>query len=457
MRLRKLLATITLLPLLFALLGQTPVTAQPARPNIIFVFTDDFGYGDLGSYGGAFVPTPNLDRMASEGIRFTQFYVPAPLCSPSRAGCTTGMFPARWRLTSYLQTRKGNAACEQADFLDPQAPSLARLLKSSGYATAHMGKWHMGGGRDVTNAPSIGRYGFDEWVSTWESPDPHPDITATNWIWSPQDKEKRWDRTAFFVDKTLDFLRRHPAQPCYVNLWPDDTHTPFIPGPELKKKHKAGNNPNGEPNFKGVLEEYDRQMGRLFDGLKQHGLATRTLVLFSGDNGPLPTYEQRRTGGLRGSKLSLYEGGTREPLLVWWPGHIPAGRLNERTVVTGVDLLPSLCMIAGASIPSEVAAKLDGEDLSAAFTGASPIRRKPVFWEYGRNTNSFTYPTPHHRSPNVAVREGDWKLLINADGTGAELYDLAADPKEEKNLAAVKPDVTKRLSEQALNWRKALP
>lgn len=428
------------------------------RPNIIFVLTDDFGYGDLGSYGGAFVPTPNLDRMASEGIRFTQFYVASPICSPSRTGCTTGMFPAQWRITSYLQTRQGNAECGQADFLNPQAPSLARLLKASGYATAHIGKWHMGGGRDVTDAPSILNYGFDECVSTWESPNPHPDITATNWIWSPQDKVKRWDRTAFFVDKTLDFLRRHPGQPCYVNLWPDDTHTPFVPSPALKAKHGAGNGANDEANFKGVLEEYDRQMGRLLGGLKQLGFATNTLVIFTGDNGPLPTYEHRRTMGLRGSKLSLYEGGIREPLLVWWPGHAPADRLNERTVLTAVDLLPSLCKVAGASIPSAVAAKLDGEDLSAAFTGGTPMRTKPVFWEYGRNTNSFAYPKPPgDRSPNVAVRDGNWKLLIHADGSGAQLYDLASDPKEEKDLAMTNPEVTKRLSKQALNWRNSLP
>jgi arylsulfatase A-like enzyme len=332
------------------------------------------------------------------------------------------------------------------------------LLKASGYATAHIGKWHMGGGRDVTNAPSIGRYGFDEWVSTWESPDPHPDLTATNWVWSPHDKVKRWDRTAFFVDQTLDFLRRHPAQPCYVNLWPDDTHTPFVPSPALKAKHGAGNNPSGEPNFKGVLEEYDRQMGRLLDGLRQLGVATNTLVLFTGDNGPLPTYEHRRTAGLRGSKLSLYEGGLREPLLAWWPGQAPADRVNERTVLTAVDLLPSLCKVAGASIPSDVAARLDGEDLSAVFTGSSPMRTKPVFWEYGRNTNSFAYPkVPGDRSPNVAVRDGNWKLLLNADGSGAELYDILADPKETRNLTAEKLEVTGRLSEQVLNWRKALP
>jgi arylsulfatase A-like enzyme len=427
-------------------------------PNIIFVLTDDLGWGDLGSYGGKFVPTPNLDRMAKEGTRLTQFYVAAPICSPSRVGCTTGMFPARWRITSFLQERRGNAACEQADFLDPQAPSVARLLKSGGYATAHFGKWHMGGGRDVTNAPSIRAYGFDEWASTYESPDPHPDITATNWIWSPHDKVKRWDRTAFFVAKTLDFLKRHPNQPCYINLWPDDPHTPFVPRPELAAKHAAGNNREGERNFKAVLEDLDQQMGRLLDGLQQMGIASNTIVVFTGDNGPLPTYGQRRTAGLRGAKLSLYEGGTRQPMLLWGPGRTPAGKVNEKTVLNAVDLLPMFCRIANVPVPAALAGKLDGEDLSAVFFGAEPVRTKPMFWEYGRNQTSFRYPPPAaNRSPNVAVREGDWKLLVNADGTGTELYHLPTDRTETNNLAMKEVELTKRLSALAIKWRQALP
>ena len=446
---------------LLALLGSStqPATAAESnpRPNIIFVFTDDFGWGDLGCYGGALVPTPNLDRMAREGIRCTRFYVAAPICSPSRAACITGMFPARVRLTSYLQTRAGNRACEQADFLDPKHPSLARLVKTAGYATAHIGKWHMGGGRDVDNAPSILNYGFDECVSTWESPNPHPDITATNWIWSPKDKVKRWDRTAFFVDQTLDFLRRHPDQPCYVNLWPDDTHTPFVPSPAMQKKFGGGTQTESMPNFKGVLEEYDRQMGRLLDSLVNMGIARKTLVVFSGDNGPLPTYQGKRTGGLRGSKLSLYEGGIREPLIVWWPGHVPAGKVNDQTVLTSVDLLPTLCKVAGATLPADVAALLDGEDLSAVFTGATPARVKPLFWEYGRNPKSFIYPTGRDRSPNVAQLDGKWKLLVNADGSDAQLFDILADPNEEHNLTEKEPQRTQRMTAQTLTWRKQLP
>lgn len=421
-------------------------------PNIIFVLTDDMGYGDLGCYGGRFAPTPNLDRMAREGIRFTQFYSASPICSPSRTGATTGLFPARCQITSYMQTRAGNRACEQVDFLSTRFPSLARTLKAAGYATGHFGKWHMGGGRDVTDAPKFAAYGFDEHASTWESPQPHPDITATDWIWSPQDKVKRWDRTAFFVDQALDFLRRHKDQPCYVNVWPDDTHTPWVPSGERLSEYPNG--PEEERKFRAVLDEYDRQIGRLLAGLKTLGIDQRTLVLFTSDNGPLPTFQARRAAGLRGSKLSLYEGGIRMPCLVRWPGHTPAGRLNEQTVLGTVDLFPTFCKLAGVALP-DVA--FDGEDLSAAILGETPTRRKPLLWEYGRNDKSFAYPKGGDRSPKLAVRDGQWKLLVNADGSRMELYDMQTDARETTNLATQHADIARRLAEPLLEWRKSLP
>lgn len=429
------------------------LAAVSDRPNFILVLTDDMGCGDLACYGGTMAPTPNLDRMAREGTRFTQYYSASPICSPSRTALTTGMFPARWRICSYLQTRRGNRQCEQVDFLDPSAPSLARTLKTNGYATAHFGKWHMGGGRDVTNAPKFAAYGFDEHAGTYESPEPHPDITATNWIWSPQDKVKRWDRTAFFVDRTLDFLKRHPDQPCYINLWPDDTHTPFVPSDERLREQSPG--PLEQRKFRAVLTEYDRQMGRLLEGIQALGVAKRTLVLFTSDNGALPTFGGKRSAGFRGSKLSLYEGGIRMPLLAWWPGRVPANRADGETILSAVDLFPSLCRLADAPLPAGFA--FDGEDMSGAFLGRPGQRTRPLYWEYGRNTNSFAFPQGRDRSPNVAVREGPWKLLIQADGTGPELYRLDRDASETVNVALAYPQITARLSQAALDWRRSLP
>jgi arylsulfatase A-like enzyme len=260
---------------------------------------------------------------------------------------------------------------------------------------------------------------------------------------------KRWNRTAFFVDKTLDFLRRHKDRPCFVNLWPDDVHTPWVPDEVADKGDTPG-------NLRRVLIEYDRQMGRLLAGLHDLGLENNTLVIFTSDNGPLPTFKGGRSGGLRGSKLSLYEGGIRMPFIVRWPGHAPAARVDDQTVLAGVDLLPTLCAIAGATPPKDVA--LDGENMSAALLGTSVTRQQPLFWEYGRNKKSFAYPAiARDRSPNVAVREGQWKLLVNADGSGAELYDLLADRAETDNVAYQHPDVTKRLTDLALAWRRSLP
>jgi arylsulfatase A-like enzyme len=411
----------------------------------------------VGCYGGDFVPTPNIDKLAAEGTKFTQFYVASPVCSPSRTAFLTGMYPARWRITNYLQTRAGNRKSEQADFLDPKAPSIARTLKKAGYVTGHFGKWHMGGGRDVTNAPLFKEYGFDEHAGTWESPEPDPNITATNWIWSAQDKVKRWDRTAYFVDKTLDFLRRHKGEPCYVDVWPDDVHTPWVPEAAFKEKHPGDDNaPNYESvaNFKAVLREYDRQVGRLLQGLKNLGIDDNTILVFSSDNGPLPTFRGKRAGGLRGSKISLYEGGDREPLIVRWPGHFPAGRVDDKTVISAVDFLPMFCKLTGTTMPDNAA--FDGQDLSQTFFGTNLTRANPLFWEYGRN-ESFGYPRGRDRSPNVAVRDGKWKLLVNADGSHLELYDLDADRNETKNVAEANPDVAKRLSDAALGWRKSLP
>jgi arylsulfatase A-like enzyme len=412
------------------------------KPNIIFVLSDDLGFGDLGCYGGADPKTPNIDRLARQGTLFTRFYVTAPICSPSRCGLITGNFPARWAITSYLQDRAGNRKCQQADFLDPSAPSLPRALKAAGYATGHVGKWHLGGGRDVIDPPLFSAYGYDEGIGTWESPEPHPDITATDWIWSDKDKVKRWERNGFYVDKTLEFLAQHKDKPCFVNVWLDDPHTPWVPDTNPRENGERQNSPE---RLARVLVEMDRQVGRLMDALPKN-----TLLIFASDNGPMPTFNAARTVGMRGSKLSLYEGGIRMPFIARWAGHVPENRVDDTTVLSSVDMLPTLCAIAGATAPSD--AKPDGEDMTNALLGKPIERSKPLFWEYGRNPKSFAFPTGRDRSPTIAMREGKWKLLVNADGSNTELYDLIADPNETKDLAGEQSDIAGHLKQAALAW-----
>jgi len=170
----------------------------------------------------------------------------------------------------------------------------------------------------------------------------------------------------------------------------------------------------------------------------------------------LPTFRGKRAGGLRGSKISLYEGGDREPLIVRWPGHFPAGRVDDKTVISAVDFFPMFCKLTGTPPPTDIA--FDGEDLTDSFFGKTATRQKPLFWEYGRNSFSFDYPRiPRDRSPNVAMRDGKWKLLINADGSHLELCNLEADRNETKNAADTNPETAKRLADAALQWRKSLP
>ncbi|MDR1122291.1 MAG: sulfatase-like hydrolase/transferase [Dysgonamonadaceae bacterium] len=416
--------------------------ASPEKPNIIIMYIDDMGYSDPSCYGGTYAPTPNIDKLAQEGIRFTQYYTACPISSPSRAGITTGMYPTRWGITTFLDTRAANAKNESNDFLNDRAPSMARALKANGYATGHFGKWHMGGGRDVTNAPSISNYGFDEYVSTYESPDPDPKLTSTNWIWANTDEVKRWDRTAYFVDKTLDFLSRNKdGKPCFINFWPDDVHTPWV----CENDGSLGQ--ESPEAFSVVLAELDVQIGRLMQGLKDLGIDEETLVIFTSDNGPAPAFSGNRTDDLRGQKATLYEGGIRMPFIVRWPGTVEPGQTNAASVLCSVDLLPSLCAITGATVPTEF--PVDGKDMSEVLLGnAQTERSTPLFWEFGKNV-------ANQVSPHIAVRDGNWKLLVNADGSRVELYDMETDFLEKTNVASSNPEVVSRLKPMAINWFQA--
>lgn len=422
-------------------------------PNIILILSDDLGLGDISAYYGRY-KTPNIDRLAQEGIRFSNYYSASPICSPSRAGILTGQQPAKLHFTTFLNTKADNKRKKQVDFLDPEVITIADLLKSKGYATAHFGKWHMGGGRDVTNAPNFDQYGFDEWSSTYESPDPDPALTATNWIWSDQDSIKRWNRTAYFVDKTLAFLKNNPDKPCYINLWTDDVHTPWVAGDDEVGRYPG--KPQEEKSFQAVLQQFDAQIGRLMKGLKDLGIDENTIVIFTSDNGPMPNFRQDRSAGFRGSKLSLYEGGIRLPFIIRYPGVIKQGVVDSVSICSALDYLPTFSAIADVELKDTK--QFDGENRMEVWFGKADGKRKPLIWEYGRDdTTAYNLPKNNNRSPAMAIRDQQWKFLMNQNQTKLELYDLSKDQLEKVNLIDQYPQLVKEYQQQLLNWWGKLP
>lgn len=425
---------------------------QIRQPNIILIYVDDMGLGDASFTSGEVRPTPNIDKLANQGKVFTQYYTNAPVCSPSRVAVTTGMYPLRWNINTFLSSKAHNKTCDQSDYLSAEAPTLAKALKEAGYITAHFGKWHMGGGRDVKDAPAISSYGFDECASTWESPDPDPLLTSSNWIWAPTDSIKRWDRTAYFVDRTLDFLNRNKENPCYINLWPDDVHSPWVPDEESQEnwKETAFTLPKLEP----VIDEFDVQIGRLIDGIERLGLSENTLIVFTSDNGPAPTFEWKRTNRLRGSKNSLYEGGINMPFFVVWPSKIKAGQIDSESILSAVDLFPTLCKIGGGKMPYN--RELDGKDVSASFFGDDVVNtEREICWEYGRYNPRMSIPKDSlDRSLSLLVRKGQWKCFTSFDGSKVELYNLETDPYETTNVAEEHLELAEKFKTKLLEWFK---
>lgn len=436
----------------------------PAKLNIIQILIDDMGYADPGCYGGP-IPTPNIDRIAAEGIRFTQAYVASPVCSPSRVGITTGQCPSRRRVYSYFDTRKRHRELGMPDYLDPAAPSIAKTFRSAGYATAHFGKWHMGGGRDVGDAPLPTEYGFDESLTSFEGlgdrvlppgrlSEMNEKLGRGKISHAPQS-----ELTRIYVDRTLAFIKksRDVRKPSYVHLWLNEVHDPYGPKPDLLRKYERYSANRYVQEYFATIDEMDRQIGRVLDAIDDN-----TLVVLLSDNGPTawPRYYKEgleppgSTGGLRGRKWSLYEGGIRVPMIARLPGRIPKARVDQITVVSSLDLFPTCCRLAGISAP---AVSFDGEDMSRAFLGHAMSRKRDLFWDYGRDASYLRPGLKPDQSPNLAIRSGAWKLLMNADASGLELYDLRRSPKEDTNLESRHAEIARRLSERLLAWRKSLP
>lgn len=457
-------------PFLLSLIVASVAVIAPAsaagKPNIIFILADDMGFSDLSCYGGE-TPTPAIDRLAKEGIAFDRYYVNSPICSPSRTAFLTGQYPQRWRISSFLESRAANAKRGMAQWLDPKAPVLARELKAAGYATGHFGKWHMGGQRDVGEAPLITEYGFDRSLTNFEGLGPRVlprldaydgkpakeyDLGSAKLGRGPIRWEDRSIVTSVYVKEALDFIGQAQAdgKPFYLHLWPDDVHSPFFPPGVLRKD--AGDRKRAL--YQAVLQAMDQQLAALFERIRGDvALRDNTLIVLSSDNGPEPGAGS--ADPLRGHKGALYEGGIREPLIVWGPGFIATGKAGTRNrgaVLSSIDLTRSFHAFTGMDVPVGIVP--DGEDLIATLLGKTDHGRKaPLFWRRPPDR-----PGPaDHPFPDLAALDGSWKCYTRYDGKVSSLYDLASDQSETKDVASKYPDIAERLKRKMLEWNAALP
>lgn len=454
--------------------------ATEPPPHIILILADDLGWGDLASYGHPVAKTPHLDRMAREGSQFEKFYVQAPICSPTRAGILTGQFPARLSIFVALATTAGNESAGIPHWMDPDAPTIADSLRARGYRTAVFGKWHLG---RLPGAPDPGAYGFDA----------HRTVNSTGPGWDDRGTGTfRARSTGLIVDEAIRFLEEceRDGVPGFVNCWtliphdslaptdeeyaryPDAAVTPILfPEPTRSYLANAPRLTTQLRTYCAALSGLDSAIGKLLGYLDSADIADRTLLMFTSDNGP-DDYHVRRsnhagagsTGPLRGRKRSLYEGGVRVPLVVRWPGHVPAGRVDGTSVLAGIDLPATLLSIgrgtghAGASGESALDRDRepfpgDGVDMSRALLGTPAMARPPLFWIW----QGPHFGAARDESPGLAVREGRWKLLAGLDGSPVELYDLDADPSETSNLIDRETEITNRLKTVLADWHASLP
>jgi len=424
--------------------------ANSDRPNIIFILADDLGWGDLRCYGNRRIKTPNLDRLARQGIRFAQFYVCSGVCSPSRAAFMTGRFPARLGIHGHFARHELNAKRGMPNFLDPSVPTVARFLHEAGYATAHFGKWHLGSGQ---GAPPPAAYGFDVTYT----------INSNGPGWDEKQPYFRARSSDLIVDETIRFIESNRNRPFFVQAWFLLPHATLNPTEEQMAPYRHFG-PKGVPHrgaseiYYGSVTAIDTAVGRLMKKLDELGLADNTLVIFSSDNGPEDIHISNAShsaigspGPFRGRKRSLYEGGIRMPLIARWPGHTPAGAVNKASVMAGVDFLPTLCSLARVRLPDNL--PLDGENMAPALLGRDHQRRKPLMWEWRFGVAGHVI----NKCPILAIREGRWKLLMNPDRSRIELYDIPADPSELNNLADRRPDVVERMAQMVLAWQRTLP
>lgn len=426
--------------LLSVILAAALARAAEVRPNVVLILADDLGWADLACYGNTFNETPQLDRLAREGLRFTQFYA-GPVCSPTRANLQSGQDQARFGITQHIPGHRR----PYARLIDPAVPlqlpleveTFAERLRSAGYATGYFGKWHLGGD---DHGPT--RQGWETAVEFTGNTVP-PRLTGG-------DATRR--STDFLAGKAEEFIAANRDRPFVLQVSPSAVHIPLSTTPAKLEKYRARKPMPGypsRPDYAGLLEELDECVGRIVAAVDRAGLAERTLVLFLSDNGGL-IHQQDGTivtsnAPLRGEKGSLYEGGIRVPAIARWTGRIRAGGTAATPAIT-MDIHRTLLALAGGS--PAAAPPTDGVSLVPLFDRpSSPLPRDTLAWHL---------PHYHHSTPASAIRRGDWKLIEFFETDAVELYHLGQDIGETTNLAAQEPARARELRTALADWRRSV-
>ncbi len=432
---------------------EPPAAARAEKPNVIFFLIDDLGWTDLGCQGSDLYETPHLDRLAKDGVRFTDAYSACTVCSPTRAALMTGKYPARLHITDWIPGRVvPDARLKIPDwtkYLPREETTVAEALKAAGYVTGLVGKWHLGDEKE--GWPD--KHGFDVNLGGYERGQP-PSYFSPYRIPTLKDGPAGEYLTDREADDAAQFIAANKGRPFFLYLPLYAVHTPLQAKKELVERYRQAIKPgmrHTNPTYAAMVHGVDQAVGRVREALKEHGLAGRTLIVFTSDNGGLSHGRTPSTSNvpLRAGKGSAYEGGVRVPLLVLWPGVTPAGGVCAEPVITA-DLYPTLLEIAGARGEPGHNAAVDGESLVPLLKGprAKP-RREAIYWHY-----------PHYHAggatPYGAVRAGDWKLIEFYEDDRVELYNLKDDLGEKKDLAAAMPDKARGLREKLHAWRKAV-
>ena len=415
--------------------GRKTSAQIPAKPNIVFILIDDMGWKDLACYGSRFHETPNIDTLASEGMKFTDAYAACPVCSPTRASIMAGQYPARVGITDFIpghwRPYEKLIVPENRLQLPLESVTIGEALKEEGYATCYIGKWHLGGKNFNPD-----KQGFDEVVLG---------------VKNQNDKQ-----VSGFTDKAIEFIEAKKNEPFFLYLSHHTVHIPLEAPQKLIEKYRKKPKPASgvnNPIYAAMVEHLDTNVGRIVRKLDGLDLTKRTLFIFFSDNGglyqPFGGYNGDKSpvstnAPFRGEKGTLYEGGIREPLIVRWPGVVRPGTTCN-VPVTSVDFYPTFLEIVGAKAPANQ--PLDGESILPLLKQTGTLSRDAIYWHY---------PHYHHSSPAGAVRQGKWKLIEFYEDGSLELYDLSKDIGEKNNLAGRMPQKAAQLQKNLACWRASV-